>query len=465
MRFDKTEYGKSVIGRISRLRNDHGYDFQEIAYWLNDGGHFTSRGNLWTATNVQTTYSRFGDKREKFSASEYGKLVISQILWMRNRNWTLQDIADTLNKRGYTTPTGKPWSTSTVNFICHKNEQPMENKRVVVGDCFGIPVGTVSSDVLEDKTNDLPDAVVRAFAQDVEDDVDVFDIPIGVTLKDFNEINEDQNMNKLVEPLNIPAAGMTIFENKAFGSVRTIMEGNDPWFVGKDVCGCLGISSHRDSLRHLDDDEKRECLIDTPSGKQTMTVISESGLYSLILRSRKKEAKEFKRWVTHEILPTIRKTGGVYMTDEAMEAVVTDPDFMIGILQNLKKIKQERDEANQKCAEATRTKSWIGDKRQATAMATASREKRRADKEEKKRIALEKSIAAPTHVPAKAIMDLGKYFRTGDKGFWNVLGTALKKMSVERGYKVKDIPHEKYCDASIESRNIVGFFDFSGEGI
>ena len=183
----------------------------------------------------------------------------------------------------------------------------------------------------EGKTDDLPNAVVRASSQDVEDDVDVFDIPIGVT------------------PLNIPAAGMTIFENKAFGSVRTIMEGNDPWFVGKDVCDCLGLTNTTRAFSNLDDDEKNTITISkgTP-GNPESTVISESGLYSLILRSRKKEAKEFKRWVTHEILPTIRKTGGVYMTDEVMEAVVTDPDFMIGILQNLKKIKQERDEANQK---------------------------------------------------------------------------------------------------------------------
>jgi len=91
--------------------------------------------------------------------------------------------------------------------------------------------------------------------------------------------------------------------------VRTVVINTQPWFVTADVCAVLGISNHRDALSGLDDDEKGVVTVDTPGGQQQVTIISEAGLYSLILRSRKPEAKAFKRWVTHEVLPAIRKTG------------------------------------------------------------------------------------------------------------------------------------------------------------
>lgn len=91
--------------------------------------------------------------------------------------------------------------------------------------------------------------------------------------------------------------------------LRTVEVNGEPWFVAADVANILGVGRVQDSVRYLDDDEKGKCPVDTPSGTQDMTTISESGLYSLILRSRKPEAKAFKRWVTREVLPQIRKTG------------------------------------------------------------------------------------------------------------------------------------------------------------
>jgi anti-repressor protein len=93
-------------------------------------------------------------------------------------------------------------------------------------------------------------------------------------------------------------------------SVRTMTIDGEPWFVASDVCAVLDISRPQDSVRYLDDDERGRCSVDTPSGQQHMLTVSEAGLYSLILRSRKPDAKAFKRWVTHEVLPAIRKTGG-----------------------------------------------------------------------------------------------------------------------------------------------------------
>lgn len=101
-----------------------------------------------------------------------------------------------------------------------------------------------------------------------------------------------------------------IFENNEFGQVRIVMRDEEPWFVAKDVCEVLGLGNSHSSLALLDDDEKGVHSMDTLGGKQEMAIVSESGLYSLILRSRKPEAKPFRRWLTHDVIPSIRKTGG-----------------------------------------------------------------------------------------------------------------------------------------------------------
>lgn len=91
--------------------------------------------------------------------------------------------------------------------------------------------------------------------------------------------------------------------------VRTIIIDGEPWFVAKDVCDVLEISNSRDALGRLDDDEKGVALTDTPGGPQEMSIVNEAGLYALIITSRKPEARAFKRWITHEVIPRIRKTG------------------------------------------------------------------------------------------------------------------------------------------------------------
>lgn len=96
--------------------------------------------------------------------------------------------------------------------------------------------------------------------------------------------------------------------------VRELEREREPWFVAKDVAAILGFESTKDMTRILDDDEKGRHILPTPGGNQTLTLISESGLYSAILRSRKPEVKAFKRWVTHEVLPQIRKRG-VYVLE------------------------------------------------------------------------------------------------------------------------------------------------------
>lgn len=100
------------------------------------------------------------------------------------------------------------------------------------------------------------------------------------------------------------------FANAEFGSVRVIMIDGEPWFVGKDVAKALGYKDHKNALKlHVDGEDKTGWQITTPYGVQNMTVINESGMYSLILSSKLPSARQFKRWVTSEVLPSIRKTG------------------------------------------------------------------------------------------------------------------------------------------------------------
>ena len=97
--------------------------------------------------------------------------------------------------------------------------------------------------------------------------------------------------------------------NASNQQVRTVTIDSEPYFVAKDVCVILGISNHNDAVGRLDDDEKRGSVMPTPSGTQQMVVVNESGLYHLIFQSRKPEAKAFRKWVTAEVLPTLRRTG------------------------------------------------------------------------------------------------------------------------------------------------------------
>lgn len=107
---------------------------------------------------------------------------------------------------------------------------------------------------------------------------------------------------------------LVIFENPEFGQIRTMNKDGEPWFVGKDVADALGYgkgkSLNNAVSRHVDDDDKGVTEMMTPGGRQNFVIINESGLYSLILSSKLPTAKQFKRWVTSEVLPSIRKTGG-----------------------------------------------------------------------------------------------------------------------------------------------------------
>lgn len=123
-----------------------------------------------------------------------------------------------------------------------------------------------------------------------------------------------------------------IFDNPEFGKVRTMEINGEPYLVGKDVAEILGYSNPRDALsKHVDDEDKATVAIHDGSQNRNLTTINESGLYSLILSSKLPKAKEFKRWVTSEVLPSIRKHGA-YAVDE----LLNDPEFAIKTFTALK---------------------------------------------------------------------------------------------------------------------------------
>lgn len=131
---------------------------------------------------------------------------------------------------------------------------------------------------------------------------------------------------------------LQIFENKEFGKIRTVEINNEPYFVGKDVAEILGYSDVSKAIKmHVDDDEKLTRQFVVSGQNRNMYVINESGLYSLILSSKLPTAKKFKRWVTSEVLPSIRKHG-MYATDE----LIANPDIAIAAFQALKEEREQR---------------------------------------------------------------------------------------------------------------------------
>jgi prophage antirepressor-like protein len=163
-----------------------------------------------------------------------------------------------------------------------------------------------------------------------------------------------------------------LFKNEQFGEIRTVVINQEIWFVAKDIANILEYRDAPMLTRRLDADEKGTQKVSTLGGEQELTIINESGLYNAILGSNKPEAKVFKKWVTSEVLPSIRKTGGYIVTklddtpEEILARAVLVANDTINRLAEQKRIaEQERDEA-------IRTKSMISDKKTATAMNTAS---------------------------------------------------------------------------------------------
>lgn len=141
--------------------------------------------------------------------------------------------------------------------------------------------------------------------------------------------------------------------------VRTVTINGEPYFVGKDVADILGYNDTNQAVRkHVDDEDKLTRQFDGSGQKRNMTIINESGLYALILGSKLPQAKEFKRWVTSEVLPTIRRHGA-YLTDSKIEEVLLSPDTIINLATQLKNERAEKEQLKIELEEARKQTSYL----------------------------------------------------------------------------------------------------------
>ena len=257
------------------------------------------------------------------------------------------------------------------------------------------------------------------------------------------------------QELSNASSAIKLFENPQF-RVRVIMRLGDPWFVASDACDCLAISNARDALANIDDDDKLKltkdeidtvvsndgikCSVD--SRVQSLNLVSESGLYDLIMQSRKPDAKAFKRWVTHEVLPSIRKTGSYSVAQtqnqpalpttylEALEALVASERAKLAL-------QAERDEA-------IRTKAMIGSTREATAMNTASQKSKECARLTKENEELKDAVGRGNNWCTVSVMTAEWKREFGHEPSWH----KLKKFSA-------DLPTEMQPIKDVEEKIVL----------
>lgn len=241
---------------------------------------------------------------------------------------------------------------------------------------------------------------------------------------------------------------LTEFVNDNFGTIRVMNKDGEPWFVAADVAQCLGVSNHRDMIRQLDEDNKGVGLIDTLGGPQEMATINEAGFYEAVLSSRKPEAKQFKKWVTSEVLPTIRKHG-VYATNDFLDKFCEDPDFADNVLLRLKFEREQRRLAEEQRDYAVRTKSLIGSRREATSMATAAKAVKKAER-------LSEQIGdSKKYKSVKSIPWLNDVFSSIN---YSQIGKALVRISVELGCAVRRIEDSNWGSVNIYHVDVIEEF-------
>lgn len=231
---------------------------------------------------------------------------------------------------------------------------------------------------------------------------------------------------------------MVLFQKAELGRVRCFVIEGEPWFLAKDVCECLGLSNTTVATSKLDEDEVTKLNLGGQSGE--VNLVNESGIYNLVLGSRKPEAKAFKRWITHDVIPSIRKRG-VYATPEAVSEMSAEELMAKAIIaanETIERIKLERDEA-------IRTKSQISAGREASIMGRLGNEVKRNKVLTKENQELKDKLGESQNFYTVASIPWILKYMTHDPyrgelkcDVFNRVGTALSRICKERGINLSD---------------------------
>lgn len=231
---------------------------------------------------------------------------------------------------------------------------------------------------------------------------------------------------------------MVLFQKSELGRVRCFVIEGEPWFVAMDVCDCLGLTNTTVATSKLDEDELTKLNLGSQSGE--VNLVNESGIYNLVLGSRKPEAKAFKRWITHDVIPSIRKRG-VYATPEAVSEMSAEELMAKAIIaanETIERIKLERDEA-------IRTKSQISAGREASIMGRLGNEVKKNKVLTKENQELKDKLGESQNFYTVASIPWILKYMTHDPyrgelkcDVFNRVGTALSRICKERGICLSD---------------------------
>lgn len=241
-------------------------------------------------------------------------------------------------------------------------------------------------------------------------------------------------------------SSLQVFQNDKFGLVRTFNRDGNPWFLAADICCALGLSNTTEALRSLEADERSTEKMMAGTRMQDVNIISESGMYALIMRSNKPEARAFRKWVTSVVLPQIRKTGSFaeMSTDALVERTVNNPDWVIKILNAYKDEKSKRQVAEEQRDEAIRTKHFISEKREATIIGKLSAKSKECVKLREENTSLKKKLGVVfdemyldnEYLPIKSIKWVHDLFGDNSKAVSHLISNRLKWITQRLGLRL-----------------------------
>lgn len=274
-------------------------------------------------------------------------------------------------------------------------------------------------------------------------------------------------------------SNMILFQKPEFGRVRCFVIDGEPWFVAKDVCECLEIVNPTQAVMRLDSDEKSTLSLN--EGGPDRNIVNECGVYNLVLGSRKQEAKAFKRWIVHEVIPQIRKTGN-YSVNQDIKPM-SDGELiaraLIAANSTIERIEREReaerkvlqlqiDQTAQERDEAIRKRSYISSTREATIMGRLGNETRRGDRLEKEngelkkengelkeRLGFQKCVIIRNIPWVFEILSMMPVRGTKKVNVLNRLGTALCHLCNTKGIKTDKVRDDKGNQVSAYPADIV----------